>query len=254
MVEKKKPIIARVIAATVALALIGLIAFVANSFTGNPISAYFAGRQMTEYVRQTYPDMNLTLSKATYSFKMNDYSLRASSPTSPDTTFRVMRWSSGKIVDDYQSFVLEGFNTVDRLGREMTKEITPLLKTLFGDQLRGRCFADLFGERKEFPKLPLDTPFSRDLELPATIYMDFEVQNPTLADAAAKLQKADALMKNEGFTVSAYIVELLRPDTKQGYSIQVDASLVNDGLAKALEGVLDSKDYNEKLWARSMGK
>lgn len=253
MTGKKRPVYRRVIAAAIAILLLGFMAFVTNSFIGNPVSSYFAKRQMKMYIENKYPDMGLVLSKTEYNFKYAGYTLRASKPDSLDTHFMVIRRSDGTIHDDYENYVLSGFNTMVRLGSEMTEEIAPLLKESFGSELVGRCNADLFGRNKDLSKAPpLDTPFNRDMELNAVIYLDFDIKEPSLEDTANKIQKANELLKKEGFSVGGYIVEALNRETKKGYMINVDVALIDENLANTMEKALDSKTYDERISVSSM--
>lgn len=199
--RKKRPVYFRVMAAIIAMILIGLIAFITNAFTGNPISAYFAKKQLVSYAKEKYPHMNLNFSKAEYNFKYSGYTLNASDPVSPDTHFMVTRRSDGFIFDSYENYVLGGFNTLDRLGKEMTKDMEPLLKELFKNELSGRLFADCIGDKKNLEKgaPPLDTPYNRAMKLNATIYMDFHLNNPTIEEISHRIQKTDELLKKKAF-------------------------------------------------------
>lgn len=247
--EKKRPMYRRVVAAIIAMVLIGLIVFITNAFTGNPISAHFAKKQLVSYANKKYPNMKLNFSKAEYNFKDSGYSLKASDLNSIDTHFIVTRRSDGLIYDGYENYVLGGFNTLDRLGKEMTKDMEPLLKDLFKNEMSGRLFADCMGDKKNLEKIapPLDTPYSRAMKLNATIFIDFDLKNPTLEEISYRIQKADELLKKEGFSVGGYIVEALNRDTKKGYMVRVDAEMINTNLPEAMKNALDSKNYDEKI-------
>lgn len=252
--EKKRPMYRRVIAVIIAMVLIGLIAFITNAFTGNPISAYFAKRQLVNYAEEKYPHMNLNFSKAEYNFKYSGYTLNASDPVSPDMHFMVTRRSDGFIFDGYENYVLGGFNTLDRLGKEMTKDMEPLLKEMFKNELSGRLFADCIGDKKNLEKAapPLNTPYNRSMKLNATIYMDLDLKNSTIEEISYRIQKADELLNKEGFSVGGYIVEALNKETKKGYMVRVDAELINANLTEAMKKALDSENYDEKISVNSM--
>lgn len=253
MMKKKRPMYRRIMAMMLAIVLVGILLFITNSLTGNPISAHFAGREMRKYVKEKYPDMNLNFTKAKYNFKYAGYTLDTIDPHSPDTHFMVVRRSDGYIHDGYENYVLSGFNTLDRLGKEMTQEIEPLLKNLFGSELSGRCFADCFGENKDLTKAPaLDTPFNRDMELNASIFLDFDIENPTLEDIAEKLKKADRLLKSEGFSVGEYIIQALNRNTKTGYMVQVEREMIQENLLEAMKNACNNDEYNDRLSVYSM--
>jgi len=251
--NKKRPMYRRVIAAVLALAILGFGAFITDSFVGNPISGYFAGKKMEKYVKDKYPDMNLTLSKTIYNFKLSGYTLQASMPGSPDTHFTVICRKAGRISDGYKDYVLSGFNTLDRLGREMAEEIKPLLDDLFGDQLSDRLFVDCFGKNKDLAVAPPpDTPFNRNMKLDAMIYLNFDIENPTLEDIAQKIQKAHGLLQKEGFSIGGYMIEAINRETKKGYMARVDTEMIDGDLAKAMKNVLDSNNPDDRLYVISM--
>lgn len=254
--RKKRPVYFRVMAAIIAMILIGLIAFITNAFTGNPISAYFAKKQLVSYAKEKYPHMNLNFSKAEYNFKDTGYSIEASVPDSPDMHFKVTRRGDGYIYDGYENYVLGGFNTLDRLGKEMTKDMEPLLKELFKNELSGRLFADCIGGKKnlETGAPPLNTPYNRALDLNATIYMDFHLKNPTIEEISHRIQKADELLKKEGFSVGGYIVEALNKETKKGYMVRVYADIINEKFPEVMKNAFDNNNNSEGVSITAVGK
>lgn len=255
MKQKKKPMTRRVIAAMAAVVLLGLFAITTNIFTGNPISAYSARKHMEAYVEGTYPQMRLDLAKTEYNFKNRGYILRASDPNSPDTHFLVTRYPDGSIDDSYADYVVGGFNTIHRLGEEMTEEIELLLTDLFGSELSGQVFADLFGTEKNLSNPPaLDIPYSRDLGLNATIYLNLEIPGLSLNDVATRIQKAHILISNEGYSVGSYRVEALDSETNTGYTVWVDVALINDELLTAMEVALESNVDSEQISVYSLRK
>lgn len=251
MVKWKRPPAGCIILAMIPLALIGvmLLSFI-RSFYNNWIAENEANRRLPEYVRQTYPELDLTLSQATLEPKSSAYYAIARSATSPDTHFEV-RWNRiGSISDDYKNKVLEGVNTLERLGHEMNTEIELLLKGMFSDQLQ-RHITTFIGREGVGHRPPLDTPFSRDLQIPAIIYLDLIGADPTLEDAAQKMQQADALLKHERYSVRSYRVQVRDHDAKQGYDISINADRINERLVEELKEALHSDAYDERLHVRA---
>lgn len=70
-----------------------------------------------EYISQTYPDNDYVLSKAYYIFKDNCYRVKVHSPSSQDTYFSLYYdYKTYELIQDsYESSVLDGFNTRNRL-------------------------------------------------------------------------------------------------------------------------------------------
>ncbi|SHI55235.1 hypothetical protein SAMN05444401_0978 [Clostridium amylolyticum] len=254
--RKKRPVYLRVMAGITAIIIIGVIAFITNAFTGNPISAHFAKKHMISYATKKYPDMDLSFSKTEYNFKTGGYTIKASNANSIDTHFMVNRRSDGYIYDGYENYVLGGFNTLDRLGKEMTKDMEPLLKELFKNELSGRLFADCIGDKKNLEKgaPPLNTPYNRVMKLNATIYMDFDLKNPTIEEISDRIQKADKLLKKEGFSVGGYVVEALNRDTKKGYMVTVYADIINEKFPEVMKNAFDNNNNSEGVSITAVGK
>ena len=98
--------------------VLGFIISLVTAFYGNPITKAIATAQIRSYVAETYPDMNLEVTKAVYNFKFKEYFSNVQSITSMDTAFRVS-WVGGKVEDDYEITVLGGYSTYQRLQREL---------------------------------------------------------------------------------------------------------------------------------------
>ena len=162
----------KILAAVIALLLIGLLLSAVNSFVGNPISSAIATSKIRTYVKETYPDLDLEVPKATYNFKYNAYSSFVQSRTSEDTCFSVS-WRNGNISDRYESDVVSRFTTFRRLSSEFSSAVEPIINNEFPYET-SILIADFSKSDDEFSNLNLD--MSLDINnppLPAylTIYM-----------------------------------------------------------------------------------
>lgn len=109
----------KIIAGITAFMLIGVLLFFANGLVGNPISKFLANRSAEEYIEEEYPEMELEVSKATFNFKTGGYSVGVKSPNSIDTHFSLSISPSGDIIyDSYEDYVLDKFNTWNRINEE----------------------------------------------------------------------------------------------------------------------------------------
>ena len=115
------------IAIIVAVAFIGIILFIGNSFVGNPISSFLAKGVAQKYIAKTYPDLDLTITESGYNFKFSNYYFKVNSKNSIDTHFTV-DVSGNNVQDDYEFRVLQGNNTYDRYCEEYKKETEVLIK------------------------------------------------------------------------------------------------------------------------------
>ena len=118
-------------AAVLAFGLIALLLAVTNALTGNPVSRWAAHRAAEGYVAETYPEQKLEISKTNYSFKTGSYLAFVSNPDSVDTHFTLDISMTGKILyDRYESHVLSGFNTWQRMDDSYRQEVAAVLETL----------------------------------------------------------------------------------------------------------------------------
>ena len=114
---KKKVLVLLAYVAAVVLA-IGVGVF-ANAFFGNPISKLLASHTVKEQLATTYADKDFYVERITYSFKDGYYHAFIKSESSIDSHFKISVDMYGKVKrDSYESRVLQGWNTGDRLSTE----------------------------------------------------------------------------------------------------------------------------------------
>jgi len=117
----------KIIAGILAFILIAGILWVANGLIGNPISRILANRSAKKYIAETYPEMDLEVSKANFNFKSGNYAVFVESPDSIDTHFSLSITQAGKVRwDSYEDYVIGKLNTYERVNkayREMVDEI-----------------------------------------------------------------------------------------------------------------------------------
>lgn len=114
-------------ALTLALVLIGVLLWFAMSFLGNPLSYFLADRAADQYLAEHYPDLDVSVTQVSYSFKDGSYHAWVESESSVDTHFGLVAdWFGHIIYDYYDSRVLSGGTTAERINteyREMVDEI-----------------------------------------------------------------------------------------------------------------------------------
>jgi len=134
---------------------------------------------------------DLELGKADYDFKNQGYRVYAKSKTSIDTRFAIY-YSEGKVQrDDYQTFVLGMFNTLDRL----TSEYTLIARTIVADELgyenntsyviQDKNLSDNFNEILE-----LDMKFDKAVPINPEITVQIETSDYSLENVAVILANA----------------------------------------------------------------
>ena len=85
-----------------------------------------------EYISQTYPDSDYVLGNAYYAFKDNCYRVKVHSPSSQDTYFELeYDYKTYEFIQDsYESSVLSGYNTRNRLVNAYTQLVDDCLSSV----------------------------------------------------------------------------------------------------------------------------
>ena len=98
--------------------LLCVVSYVLNAFFGNPVSAYLAERSAKVYLSEHYGHLDLKIDWFGYNFKMTDYYMVVSSPSSKDIHFSIHMRPDGTVRYDTYDNVTSGWNTWDRLESE----------------------------------------------------------------------------------------------------------------------------------------
>lgn len=108
----------------VALIIIAGLCFFANALVGNPVSKWLAIKTAEKHLEEVYGNTDFEIERVGFDFKNTDYYAHIISPSSEDSSFslRLDMWGN-LLLDTYESRVLSGGNTADRLYREY-RELT----------------------------------------------------------------------------------------------------------------------------------
>lgn len=212
----------KILALAAALLLMALLAFLANAFVGNPLSAWMARRDIVAYLQAAYPQQEWQVEKARYNFKFGEYTAQVQSPDSEDTHFAVY-WRGGRVKhDDYGTYVTDRWNTRQRLEESYSAEVIPLLQAVPG--LEGnRSMVTLGGKGSASEAvvraLPLDVPFSKSLsdQWELTIRADWE--DDSLPALAEMFEAAHQKLTTAGCTFARYH---FFTTTEEGATIMID--------------------------------
>lgn len=203
--KNTKKIILKILAGVVAAVLIGGMLFVTNSFVGNPISAMMANKAIKQYVDQNYSFLDLEIEKASYNFKDASYMTRAESKTSIDTKFAIY-YSNGKVQrDDYESYVLGMFNTLDRLSNEYSAVAKNIIaKELNYENNTTMVMYDKGQYEKPNKDLKLDMKFDKALPINAEVIMRLDLKDNSLEGIAKVLADAHKAFAGNGCNFNKY--------------------------------------------------
>lgn len=125
---KKK--VLHILALLTALALVVGLGFFANALMGNPISKRLATGTAKAHLEETYGDTDFYIEKLNYNFKNGNYIAYIESPTSIDSYFYLALGMDGKLLyDEYETLVLNGWNTSLRLNDQYHDLVNPILES-----------------------------------------------------------------------------------------------------------------------------
>lgn len=181
--------IKRVIAGVVGIGMIIVLLLFVNSLTGNPISKAIAKKSAIKYVEANYADLDVNYVRCGYSFKNGRYIVFFQSPTSEDTAFSVETASNGKVkYDNYESSVVNKFNTFTRLSDELYK----VTKTILEYNLK----YDFEYAGIRFAKETDETKFELDMELDISEPPDKLVADIVVFDAECSYERIAEIAKD----------------------------------------------------------
>lgn len=149
----------KLLALTVAAALIVYLAFFANSMLGNPISKWLAENSTEAYLEKHFPDTDYYIDRIAFSFKDTCYHAFILSPSSVDTSFSVTIDMLGKVRYDTFDSVTSGWNTARRLDDEY-RELTD---TIFESPLFPYQSNIAYGTLEIYPREYIEDPDIPDI-------------------------------------------------------------------------------------------
>ena len=256
--KKKWLKIAALVAALAILA--GLFVF-ANALVGNPVSKWLAKRTAERHLEEVYGDTDFEIEKIGFNFKDIDYYVHIKSPSSEDSSFSLRIDMLGNLkLDTYESRVLSGGNTQDRLYMEYRGLVDEVLEApdypftsfiAFGDLKVGFQHPDVEAGVPYWPesyvildKVELDKKYDiRELAKTAgylVIYVEDEVV--TVERAAEVLLELKEVFdrRNVPFYAIDFVLEYPRKE---------EGGTVKEGRVN-VEGFLYSDIYEEGLVER----
>ena len=197
----------KILAGVTAILLISGILFITNAFVGNPLSSMMANKAIEEYVGRNYAFLDLELDGANYDFKTGGYRVYAKSKTSVDTRFSIYYYNGEVKRDDYQIYVVEKFNTINRL----ISEYSLIAKNIIADELGYESNTTFVIQGKDSSEsyaeiLELDMKFDKAVQIDPEVTIQIKSEDFSLEYVATVLTQAheafranDCIFKKYGF-------------------------------------------------------
>jgi len=186
-----------IIIGVIATVLIGFMLFIVNGFVGNPISKIIANKAIEQYVEENYSSLDLEIDKPYYNLKDGSYVGRARSKTSIDTNFAIY-YKNGKVKgDDYETYVLGMFNTLQRL----SDEYSIIAKDIISKELGYKNNPMVMYNKDEYEDasdvLKLDMEFDKELPIDSEVMIRMDLGETSLEKIAKILTDAhNAFVRN----------------------------------------------------------
>jgi len=244
-----------------ALMIIGGLSMFANALVGNPVSKWLAARTAEKHLEEVYGDTDFEIEKVGFNFKDIDYYVHIKSPSSEDSSFslRIDMWGN-LFLDTYESRVLQGSNTQNRLYMEYRALVDEVLEApdypftsyiAFGDLKVGFSAPDIEVGVPYWPesyvildKVELDKKYDiRELAKTAgylVIYVEDEVVSIERAAEVLLELKGVFDRRNVPFYAIDFVLEYPRKE---------EGGTVKEGRVN-VEGFLYSDIYEEGLVER----
>lgn len=253
--------IKKIAAAILGFLLVTVLLFLVNSFVGNPISIMLAKNSAAKYISEKYSELDLEIDHAAFNFKFGEYFVFVQSQTSQDTKFSIYTDSYGNIKqDDYESCVIDKFNTFTRLDYELRETAEEIIGKKLDYDIE--YVALRFTNDSDGSLLTLDMELDihnppYPLEVDMVVFSD-DVSYEQIAEVAKATQ---AILLKEKIPVSEYSIRILpaenKPENKQlsvswKDSIYVmyfptdmlneeDLPSVIEAYVKEIEGIMDKE-------------
>ncbi|HDR5039254.1 TPA: hypothetical protein QCR75_005713 [Bacillus anthracis] len=245
MIKNTKKLTLKLLAGAVVVVLIVGILFVTNAFVGNPISAMMANKAIKQYVNQNYSYLDLKIEKVSYNFKFESYMARAKSKTSIDTQFAIY-YRDGKVErDDYESYVLGMFNTLERL----SDEYSAIAKKIIAEELGYENNTTMVVFNKaEYEKindiLELDMKFDKTLPLNSEVIIRLDLTDNSSEGIAQVLTDAHKAFVHNGCNFNKYDLYAENNDTLVMINEVTPADIESGELTNLLEKAQSNDNIN----------
>jgi len=213
----------KLVAAAVALLVVGGVCYVLSGLFGNPISRALANSAANKYIKANYAHLNLEAKPATYNLKTGSYSVFVQSKDSVDTHFAISCRPTGRVRgDNYDEAVLGGRNTFNRISEEYRDFVEPLIEAGLPYDIQILIANLSMPEESSLADLPLDMEFDV-YQNPLPAYVTLYVASDSLSwEQVAKVAtELDSVMRQHKLPVEQYtvVLQILTDEGKPGESL-----------------------------------
>ncbi len=190
------------ICAGVAGAVLTAVLLIGIAFSfGNPVSGYFAGQKMQQYLDKEYPYRRLKIAEIRYGPGFGDYYAQAVVP-GVETSYFTVYFQTGKCHDSYDEDLETGRELLSRQEKIRRDAIKPILETV--PELK--IWIEALEPQGEAPLL--DPPYRTGMEASFELMINCTAETPTIEYAADVMRKVCTLMEQNGFRFERYRIDI----------------------------------------------
>jgi hypothetical protein len=186
------------------LLLIGFVLYFYNEFNGNPISKYYATKELESYLKETYPKKEFRLDPGSYNFKDKAYSfnvIEIGSATPGGSTPREYDFSvSGFLKPTVQidGIYIENLDQdlMEKIGKEAREEI----KSLLSHDVKNIMSVDVYVEFLK-GQYPSDSHWNKSMKFqkPMWMHIYLDATNGTKEQVFESVKKIQASLNKHGY-------------------------------------------------------
>ena len=253
----KKLNIKKLLALVAAVVLLIGVLWVTDLFTGYPVSHFRVKHAAEDYLEETYPGMELTLSKPERQLKLGGFTMEAGSPDDPLLHFRLQFWTDGTLAyDSYEDDVVNKGNIFNFLNDEYNRRCHELWEgnglpwdTVCIGSLRDAHEPDSDGERLDIRTLTMDDQYNLGAlsARHGSVQLQITTDEVNVDTACQALLTAREVMERAALPFRSAEVFVLSEETTEDGSHAEELDLrsfawediVEDGLTGRVSAVLD---------------
>ncbi|MGL5084164.1 MAG: DUF3139 domain-containing protein, partial [Clostridium sp.] len=241
IIIKKKVSILKVILLTILAFIVIVVGLVTSMFFGNPISKFIAVNNYKKYVKETYPNSDFKITKASYNFKDGKYMAKVTSKEK-NISFSVSERYDDVITDEYRDLpslvdYKVGIIFRETIVSEITKEIN--------DENMGELVQNISVDMT-FPqaKYKEDTKFTKDLNENFKIEINLKKDSNKYIDDVYKIKEIIVNMGYVGLTEIGFQIV----DSKYNYQYIL---LTKDNFNTQKEELINFKTDKESIYDKN---
>ena len=257
----------KIAAYILALVLIIFLVYLADIFTGYPVSYFRVKNVLDDYMQEHYSGTDFVAEKLTYSLKLGGFNADVYSPSSIDSNFSIGFYNDGTFkYDTYETNVKSGMNTAMRLSgeyNESARKIFDEAEFPFEVLLSGELCID-HGFEAGLPGTKIENIIPEELEKDKNydiaelskehgkLYLRVYSDDVNVETAAASLLKIKEIMDKAELPFKAVHLEICSGDKDENDNPKKTMQIINfgwddiweDGLSERIElAVKETEDY-----------